>query len=365
MNDFGLHKTEDFLADKSFVSWVLEDKENAWWQTWLQQNPHQQAMVNEARAILLSLKVKERTMGAEEMEQQIQMILRKTQAQPSKGILTSLLRWKYAAILIGLIAIGTTVYFTTLRSPASGKESLANSDFPQKTKDIVEVANPGNKAKAVTLEDGSIVRLSPQSVLHYSKQMTLLANRDVYLSGEAFFEVAKYPDKPFRVFTQELVTKVLGTSFTVKAYKKDSQISIVVRTGKVSVYDKNNVDNHKEINHRNLTGVVLTPNQELRYIRDQQTFQKTLVDRPLLINPSEIKNNFQYDDVPVAEVVGELKKAFGINILYDKEAIQNCRITADLSDESIYKKLELICKAMDAKFEVIDGQITIEARACE
>ncbi len=63
-------------------------------------------------------------------------------------------------------------------------------------------------------------------------------NRDVYLSGEAFFEVTKNPDRPFRVFANEIVTKVLGTSFTVRSFENDTTIQVIVRTGKVTVYSQ-------------------------------------------------------------------------------------------------------------------------------
>ena len=84
----------------------------------------------------------------------------------------------------------------------------------------------------------------------------------------------------------------------------------------------------------------------------------------MLINPAEIKTGFQYEDVPIALVIEQLKKAFDIDIVYDKEAVKNCRITADLGDESIYKKLDLICKAMDASYEMIDGVVTIQGKPC-
>jgi transmembrane sensor len=367
MKDFSQYGVDDFILDEDFICWVLENKTetNSWWQSWLQQNPHQQPVVSEARTILLSLKVKEKMMEEESMKRQMCVIIDKVHQQHSKGIFASFSKWKYAAILIGILVTGAVVYYTVLRSSAINNGNLADTDLPQRANGFIEEFNSGNKDKIFHLPDGSTIRLAPRSVIRYSARIASNDTRDIYLSGEAFFDVAKNPNKPFRVFSQELVTKVLGTSFTVKANERDMKISIIVRTGKVAVYDKNNTLDRKEINHKNLNGVVLTPNQELVYSRQQQKFQKALVDRPVLINPAEVKNDFLYDDAQVADVLEQLKKAFSITILYDKDAIRNCRITADLSDESIYKKLELICKAMDAKYEVIDGQVTVEVRPCE
>lgn len=366
MKDFNQYLAEDFINDSDFIRWVLENKaeDNSFWQQWLLQHPHKQESVEEARTILRSLRIKEDDIRPEKMQAEMQQILSAMQKKPSRKLFSLLSRWKYAAILIAVAAAGIVIYNLT-RTTTNDNVNLADRDLPQETNDIKEEANNTNEKRLVRLEDGSTVLLSPHAVIRYARQFETGTTRDVYLSGEAFFEVAKNPNKPFRVFSQELVTKVLGTSFTIKANEEDKQISVVVRTGKVSVYNKNNEKEQEGINSQKLTGVVLKPNQELVFYRNELKFQKTLIDRPVLINPSEIKNDFQYEDAPVAVVFEQLKKAFCIDIVYDKETIKNCRVTADLDDESIYKKLELICRAMDARYDVIDGQVTIQARSCE
>jgi ferric-dicitrate binding protein FerR (iron transport regulator) len=360
MKDLDQYNVEDFVTDEHFIRWVLKNNEDdeLRWKQWLLDHPGKQEVVATARAVLLSLKINEKPVQERRAEEQIQQILKKAQQRRSVGIVGSFTRWKYAAIFVGLIITASLIYLL-IRANNPG-----DNDLPEKSNGIAEVMNSGITEKTVQLADGSTVRLAPGSVIRYSTQMATQSMRDVYLSGEAFFEVAKNPNKPFRVFSQELVTKVLGTSFTVKAKKNDSKISVTVITGKVSVYDKANTETPKEKSHKNLTGVVLTPNQELIYLRDDQRFEKNLVDLPVLINPDAIKNNFQYENVPVEEVLVQLKKAFGINILFDKEVLRSCRITADLSDESIYNKLDLICRAMDATYEIVDGQISITAKPC-
>ena len=367
MKDFNQYKAEDFIADRDFIRWILEDNEedNLFWQQWLLQHPHKQEVVEEARTVLRSLKIREEEINDKRMQLEMQRILATMNKKPS-GSLFSLTRsaYKYAAILVLAIAASIVLYNVT-RTSTTDNVNLADKDLPEKTNDITEEINTTDKKKIVRLTDGSTIHLSPHAVIRYSSQFVTGNIRDIYLSGEAFFEVAKDPNKPFRVFSHELVTKVLGTSFTIKANEVDKQISVVVRTGKVSVYNKNNEKDQAGINSQKLTGVVLTPNQELVFSRDGLKFQKTLIEKPVLINPAEIKNNFQYEDAPVAEVFEQLEKAFGIDIVYDKETIKNCKVTADLDDESIYKKLELICRAMDARYDIIDGQVTIQARSCE
>jgi ferric-dicitrate binding protein FerR (iron transport regulator) len=367
MKDFNQYKAEDFIADRDFIRWTLEENEedNLFWQQWLIQHPHMQDIVEEARTVLRSFKIREEEINEETVHLEMQQILAATKKKPS-GSLFSLTRsaYKYAAILV-LAIVASIVLYNITRTGTTDHVNLADKDLPGKTNDITEEFNTTDEKKIVRLADGSTIHLSPHAVIRYSRKFATGTTRDIYLSGEAFFEVAKDPNKPFRVFSHELVTKVLGTSFTIKANVGDKQISVVVRTGKVSVYNKNNEKDQTGINSQKLTGVVLTPNQELVFSRDELKFQKTLIEKPVLINPAEIKNNFQYEDAPVAEVFEQLEKAFGIDIVYDKETIKNCKVTADLDDESIYKKLELICRAMDARYDIIDGQVTIQARPCE
>ncbi|MCU7552231.1 FecR family protein [Chitinophagaceae bacterium LB-8] len=367
MNDYSQYDVDDFIMDQDFINWVFDNntEDNVWWQNWLLQNPHKQSMISEARTILLSFKVKEKSLEEETLNHEMRAIMDRIQKPRTMGILASLSRWKYAAILIGILVTGAVAYYTLLPFSSINNENLADADLPAKKRGLIEEYNSGSKDKIVHMQDGSTIRLAPKAIIRYAEQFSSLDTRDVFLSGEAFFEVTKNPNKPFRVFSHELVTKVLGTSFTIKANEKDQKISIIVRTGKVAVYDKTNIRDKKELNSKNLNGMVLTPNQELVYSRQQQKFQKTLIDRPVMINPAEIKNNFQYEDVPVVEVLEQIREAYSISIVYDKEAVKNCKLTADLRDESIYKKLELICKAMDAKYQVIDGQVTIEAKPCE
>ena len=88
------------------------------------------------------------------------------------------------------------------------------------------------------MPDESTVELAANSRIAYANNFDSAGTRDVYLSGEAFFKVTKNPCRPFRVFANEIVTKVLGTSFSVRSFEKDTVIQVTVRTGKVSVYSQ-------------------------------------------------------------------------------------------------------------------------------
>ena len=335
--DYTQYKAEDFAMDPDFIRWFFEKRaeDEAFFQQWLQEHPSGRKAVEEARMILRAVQVREESPDAAFLSRGMTNVL----LAAGRSSQWRIPKWSYAAVAVGVIAAGLL-----LHKPQSP------TDMPPKTASMREAANNGIQDSLVRLPDGTRVRLQPGALLRF----TFSATRDVYLSGSATFDVVADPDRPFRVFSHELITRVLGTSFTIKADSSDD-ITVIVHTGKVSVYQKTFSAPNK------LTGVVLTPNQELIYARTKDQFQKVLIEKPQPVAP---KPSFVYEDAPVTEVLEQLKSTFGIDIIYDRQALDSCRISADLSDESIYKKLDLICKAMGAQYEVVDGVVTIQARRC-
>lgn len=112
------------------------------------------------------------------------------------------------------------------------KESYHQSTGIANTK---EIKTTRGQFKVVSLPDGSHIRLNGSSHISFNANFAQQAERVVYLEGEAFFEVSENPDKPFVVYTRDIRTKVLGTSFNINAYQQNDNISIAVKTGKVEV----------------------------------------------------------------------------------------------------------------------------------
>jgi len=168
------------------------------------------------------------------------------------------------------------------------------------------------------------------------------------------------------VFANEIVTKVLGTSFVIRSFDRDSTIQVLVKTGKVNVYSQSNGTESKELAEAGkTTGIIHTPNQQLIYIKEDQKFQKILQKNPAMIAQDIIDRNMLYEDKCVVEVFDQISKAYGINIVYDADILKKCTLTADLRNESFYTKLDLICRAVGASYEIIDGQVVIQSSGCQ
>ncbi|GAB2649753.1 hypothetical protein GCM10027035_49650 [Emticicia sediminis] len=256
--------------------------------------------------------------------------------------------WKTQIFKIGLAAclllgIGMYYYFP----PKSNNQlvtTIKNSSVTQE--------NLSSKSVQISLEDGSLVDLSPKGKLSYPQHFSG-DKREVTLEGDAFFDVSKNPERPFLISTGNTITKVLGTSFFIRSSKK-SKIEVEVKTGRVAVYEKN-AKNKKD------NGVLLTPNLKVTFFEDNKLFVTGLVEKPSMQEQiiETKKIGFKFDETPLSEVLAQLEIAYGIKITTDNEKLNHSLLTADISDQDLYTKLDIICTAINAHYEVKGTSILI------
>lgn len=365
MKNYHLYDVMDFVFDEDFIRWVNEKDpaDEILWNNWLEQYPEKHLAVAEARQILQTIRIGTIPVKSTEIKKEVSRLL-ETVHEKKKSASSRIIwikKWRLVAAIIILMGVGALTGVLINRQSGNrftySKATLA--------KRLVEQINISDKELRIVLPDNSIVKLAPNSRLSYSNDMDKRPERDVYLSGEAFFEVTKNPSHPFRVFADEVVTKVLGTSFTVRAFEKDKEIKVTVRTGKVRVYSQETDEAKAEMNAEHPDDILLTPNQQVVYQRNKQKFQKTILEKPVIIDSAISRTSMIYEDAPVIRVLENLKKAYGISIVYDKDTLQTCTLTADLTDESLHAKLDLICKAIDASYEIINSEVFIRAKGCQ
>lgn len=382
MNNYRIYSLMDFIQDADFIRWVREHRpaDNAFWEEWLSLHPDQHSLIKEARRLLESMEITQKVISREEIQQETLKVLLAIGAElptqqpeagntdPESSILRPLTskgaflrkRWLAAAILAPLL-IGL-FYFSR---PKAARQPFAYSSLTSSRHLIEKVNASAEKSDTLLFSDGTLIRLGPNSRISYPAGFDTTAVREIYLSGEAFFQVAKNPRHPFRVIAGEVITKVLGTSFCVRSFEKDTTIQVTVRTGKVSVYSQAITGDQEALTQGHSAapeshgGIILTCNQRLVYKKTAQKFQKLLLESPALISPDIKEETMVYEDTPLEEVFTKLSKAYGINIVYDSEMAKKNTVTADLKGETFYHKLDLICRAIGAEYEVIDGQVVI------
>ena len=261
--------------------------------------------------------------------------------------------FKLAAAITAIAVIGLgAILFKQKGLPSLETKAIAD-DKPEKKE-----FNDSKFTNRVVLEDGTVILLKPNSSIEYPAKFSAV-DRKVTLRGEAFFEVTKDKTRPFIISTSEVTVKVLGTSFNVMAYEGAKEISVAVKTGKVSV-----VKSKDEVNQPQLSEVILTPNQEVIYNTTQEYFSKKLVAEPQLILEKPTVFETQYDGAPVNKILEVLEQNYGIDIQYDEEALSNCILTTSMAEEGLYERIEIICKAIGAQFELDDTRIVIKSNGC-
>src|SRR5690606_20932726 len=158
-------------------------------------------------------------------------------------------------------------------------------------------------------------------------------------------------------------TRVLGTSFTVRNMEGEGNVLVQVATGKVSVFRSTEEDRPLPAAAKAVDGVVLMPNQQVVYERLEMRMTKSLIENPRVLIPVE-KQTFDFVDTPITEVFAAIEEAYGVDIVFDEEALSSCYLNASLTDVPLYEKLKLICRGINTTYEVIDSHIIIYGKGC-
>lgn len=345
----------DLAQDENFIKWAkhpgLYPELDKFWKAWLNRFPHKQTELDAARKMIVAV--------VEEGDEQNLMKEEEEVWTKISGSLDSNKLPSVRKILIFKVAAGVLILATLLLLLIP---QLSKYDFsePVSQNEMVSVTNKGIAPKTIILDDQSSIILQPKSTLVYPKIFDT-KSREVFLSGEAFFEIKKESQRPFLVRADKIVAKVLGTTFTVRAFKDENDILVLVKTGKVSVIVQDGIDKSRIDSSKG--GVLLTPNQQAVFSRAEDRISKSLIESPALLNPA-VKKEFTFTDVPAQEVFAALEEAYGVDIVFDEELMRGCSLNVTLGDIPLYDKIRLVCKTLEADYEIIDSHIVVTGKGC-
>jgi ferric-dicitrate binding protein FerR (iron transport regulator) len=279
-----------------------------------------------------------------------------TETTPVRKII---FRWAAAAAILTGVSFGIYGLFS------SQQKSVAYQQGKEQNK-LAEVVNSSSQIKKIQLEDGTIITLQPLAKLAYPNHFSA-DKREVYLEGEAFFNVTKNAAKPFLVHSGNILTQVLGTSFTIKPDAATNQIIVAVKTGRVAVFEDNK---RVALNNEQLknNGTIITPNQKVIYNTAGRNFATSLVENPEPVLPegdSAITAiSFSFEDANLKTVLENIGKMYAIDILTENENIYQCRFTGNITSQSLYDKLALICQSTNHQYEIKGTKILIKGKGC-
>ncbi len=210
-----------------------------------------------------------------------------------------------------------------------------------------------NESRSITLPDQSKIVLNENSSLSYTFDGD---TRKVVLSGEAFFDVEKDAKHPFVIETGEVQTRVLGTSFNIRAYPDEAKVKVSVKTGRVEMRKVENT--LKEVNpalelRPGNTGVYSTENASLKKASDMATEDVDAWQQGMVILP---------DGTTLIDVIHTVEKLYNIKIQVDQD-IQDIRIDGIRisSDEEIEGVLGKITYLSGSKFTNVGGTFIISS----
>lgn len=258
------------------------------------------------------------------------LVAEKENRNPSS--LPAIKKLRYAAVFILLIGLAATIYFITNRQAISPQENSPDKIAQQ---NLRQVKTKNGENKYILLPDSSKVWLNAGSTLQVAENFNQ-QTREVFLSGEAFFDVKHDDKKIFRVHTADITTTVLGTAFNIKAYADAQNVIVAVSRGKVKV-------------SRGKETAVLIKGQQIKLAYQSKTpvIQKQI---DTLEIASWQVDNFMYEDVTLSEIINDLQRIYNVKIELLNKDMGNIHLTTSFKkSKGIDEVLLVISKLTDTK----------------
>ncbi len=340
------YTTEEFVLDEDFMRWVLHPDEESdhFWNEFLLQHPGKREEVDEAIYIIRSFRVVEPEVPIQELKYNDRK--KRSALKPIRNIGQRLV--KIAAVFVLVVTVGGVLYYyqhsyrerfpvqltdcvlqkgqiilpdgtirefetkeTKIQQTVSGeltinRDTLVVKDnrFDSDEAALAQVIIPYGKRSEITLADGTKIWLNAGSSLSYPVHFTG-NSREVYLSGEAFFEVAANRSKPFYVITNDLKIRVTGTRFNVTSYTNDAFTQAVLVEGKIEA-EKNRLFGRS---------VELSPGERIVYDKKENKIQKDKVDIELYT--SWVTGYLILENEPVDEIFKKLERYYDKKIMIE------------------------------------------------
>lgn len=361
----GKMSIEDLLSDESFINYCKKTSPGdiARWETFKEERPDHKMVIESARASFMEIFNAMAIADRDEQETRLRSRLNLVEQAPivqMSGYEEKKPK-KYFSVLLKLTAAVAAVffagYFIINDRSNSAKESLKSF-----------VAANGER-KNFQLPDGSIVTLNAGSKMTINDSYGI-STRDIFLEGEAFFDVKHNKELPFIVHTPAMDVKALGTSFNVKAYPcEKSEASLVKGLVEVTLKEEKN---RKVLLHPNQKIEWMMPNAET-YVSGTATVKvdkkrnsiNNLVQSLTKTDDGDVKeiawieNKLVFDDEAFADIAILLERWYGVKIEFADDVIRSYRFTGIFEKEELGTVLSFLKESKSFNYEIIPGETLI------
>ncbi len=317
------------------LSGELSSEENLRFQEILNQDPLRQIQMEEYRKIWESVGVATEAKSYD-LDAEWELIQKKLSGTATWKIpARSWLFYTYriaAVLIVGLFFVFSWLYVTRL----AGTVKVVAENYP------VEVL----------LDDGTEVTINRNSWIRYKKKFSS-SERNVFLAGEAWFDVARDKSRPFMIDAGSAMVEVLGTSFNVNAYKENATVEIIVESGVVVVSSKQDHQEQLVLKAGN-SGTYNKGHKKLKLIPSSNPNKISWKTRELFFNSSSLQ-----------EVADLVNKVYNTNLVIKNPELASCPITVTFSDQSLDAVLKVLEKTLDLEISRSSKEIRLDGPGCD
>ncbi|MFC5411944.1 FecR family protein [Larkinella bovis] len=343
------YQLEDFLKDDDFIRWVKNPtaEQNHFWDRWLVEHPDKVQTVAQAKQLILSVRYKYSYQPSEADVRAVWERIQNTEpsTKPARLIrfpvsVSGLLR--FAAIFLITLSAAVTIWKYALQHKPT------KTAINQHLTNTIQTRTIRGQRTRLRLPDGSLVKLNAESALTYSADFGQ-TNRAITLEGEAFFEVAHDPSKPFTIQTGKLKTTVVGTSFNINAYPENPDITVAVLTGKVKVAT---------------AATEITNNPDFLVPSDLYSYQKANeTSRKEKINLTEVlawkDNIIVLKNASYEEIKKKLERWYGVSFVVPKGLKVKEDFSARFSNNSLKSILDALNYTSNFQYELVNNTVYV------
>lgn len=240
--------------------------------------------------------------------------------------------WMKVAASLLVVAVAAYIIFSTRRDGISVSYSIVRND----SLNFLRVSLPDQSH--VVLRRGSEIKF-PEKFIGSTRQLVL--------TGDAFFDVARDPSKPFIVQTGKVETKVLGTSFNIR--QTNQLVDVSVASGKVQVSNGR-------------TAVQLRPGQRARYETHQQLL--SVAETSIAMDTAWMSNHFVFSNTRLSEAVKFLEARFQVTVNFESDKLRACRFTGTFSHETLDHILFAIGYGTGISYKIEGTTVTLSGKGC-
>ncbi len=243
--------------------------------------------------------------------------------------------WHYYRQVAAILLL-PVLLFSVFYNPFLRRSTVKNAET------FAEIVAPEGSRVNFHLPDGSEGWLNSGSTLKYPANFG--EERQVELSGEAYFDIKHLKNSGFVVSVPDLKVRVLGTKFNLAAYPEDGFTDLVLKEGLVEVGESSGVFTQ-----------IIEPGQKLTYDRITRKQQVKKVDPDLYTAWKE--GYLIIDNEPLGQVIGELERWYNVRIVVQDEVLNNYHFKATFRDEPLEEVLRLIALTTPLKYTIEKREI--------